>query len=80
MIGCEVYVSQNGHRVKSDSDRYNHLVLLCETQEGYKNLIFYLLHECVLHILVSADCFELRNRKAILMQASLVSVDFQSSP
>jgi DNA polymerase III subunit alpha len=39
VIGCEVYVSQNGHKVKSDSDRYNHLVLLCETQEGYKNLI-----------------------------------------
>jgi DNA polymerase III subunit alpha len=39
VIGCEVYVSQQGHKVKSDSDRYNHLVLLCETQEGYKNLI-----------------------------------------
>src|SRR6201996_2707460 len=39
VIGCEVYVSQNGHKNKTDSDRYNHLVLLCETQEGYKNLI-----------------------------------------
>ncbi len=39
VIGCEVYVSQQGHKIKSDSDRYNHLVLLCETQEGYKNLI-----------------------------------------
>ncbi|MBV8807129.1 MAG: DNA polymerase III subunit alpha, partial [Acidobacteriaceae bacterium] len=39
VIGCEVYVSQRGHKVRSDSDRYNHLVLLCETQEGYKNLI-----------------------------------------
>jgi DNA polymerase III subunit alpha len=39
VIGCEVYVSQQGHKVRSDSDRYNHLVLLCETQEGYKNLI-----------------------------------------
>ncbi len=39
VIGCEVYVSQQGHKTKSDSDRYNHLVLLCETQEGYKNLI-----------------------------------------
>src|ERR1700761_3430362 len=39
VIGCEVYVSQNGHKNKTDSDRYNHLVLLCETPEGYKNLI-----------------------------------------
>ncbi len=39
VIGCEVYVSQQGHKTRSDSDRYNHLVLLCETQEGYKNLL-----------------------------------------
>jgi DNA polymerase-3 subunit alpha len=39
VIGCEVYVSQQGHKTRSDSDRYNHLVLLCETQEGYRNLI-----------------------------------------
>jgi DNA polymerase-3 subunit alpha len=39
VIGCEVYVSQKGHKVRSESDRYNHLVLLCENQEGYRNLI-----------------------------------------
>ncbi len=39
VIGCEVYVSQQGHKTRSDTDRYNHLVLLAETQEGYKNLI-----------------------------------------
>jgi len=39
VIGCEVYVSQQGHKSRSDTDRYNHLVLLCETQEGYRNLI-----------------------------------------
>jgi DNA polymerase III subunit alpha len=39
VIGCEVYVSQQGHKTRSDTDRYNHLVLLCESQEGYKNLI-----------------------------------------
>ncbi len=39
VIGCEVYVAQEGHKVKSDSNRYNHLVLLCESQEGYRNLI-----------------------------------------
>ena len=39
MIGCELYVSQQGMKTRSDTDRYNHLVLLCENQEGYKNLI-----------------------------------------
>ncbi len=39
VIGCEVYVSQQGRGVRSDSDRYNHLVLLCQNQQGYKNLI-----------------------------------------
>ncbi len=39
VIGCEVYVSQQGHKTRAEADRYNHLVLLCETQEGYKNLI-----------------------------------------
>src|SRR5579884_767678 len=39
VIGCEVYVAQQGHTNKSDTNRYNHLVLLCENQEGYKNLI-----------------------------------------
>ena len=38
VIGCEVYVSQQGLKTRSDSDRYNHLVLLCENQEGYRNL------------------------------------------
>ncbi len=39
VIGCEVYVSQQGHKVRADTDRYNHLVLLCENQTGYRNLI-----------------------------------------
>src|SRR5580698_7081557 len=39
VIGCEVYVAQQGHKDKSESNRYNHLVLLCENQEGYQNLI-----------------------------------------
>src|SRR5688572_861804 len=38
VIGCEVYVSQKSHTDKSESNRYNHLVLLCENQEGYRNL------------------------------------------
>src|SRR5690242_4954321 len=39
VIGCEVYVAQQGQTVKSDTNRYNHLVLLCENQSGYRNLI-----------------------------------------
>jgi DNA polymerase-3 subunit alpha len=39
VIGCEVYVAQQGMGNKSDTNRYNHLVLLCQDQEGYKNLI-----------------------------------------
>jgi DNA polymerase III subunit alpha len=39
ILGCEVYVSQQNRSIKNDSNRYNHLVLLCETQQGYRNLI-----------------------------------------
>jgi len=40
VIGCEVYITPNDRRVKDETNRrYNHLVLLCETQEGYKNLV-----------------------------------------
>ncbi|HTQ56791.1 MAG TPA: DNA polymerase III subunit alpha [Bryobacteraceae bacterium] len=39
VMGCEVYVSQQGLKTRSDTDRYNHLILLCESQEGYRNLI-----------------------------------------
>ena len=39
IIGCEVYVSQEGHKTRSETDRYNHLLLLCKDQVGYQNLI-----------------------------------------
>ena len=39
VVGCEVYVSQQGLTTRSENDRYNHLVLLCENQEGYRNLL-----------------------------------------
>ena len=40
VIGCEVYVSpERATRPATRSDRYNHLVLLCENQDGYRNLI-----------------------------------------
>jgi DNA polymerase-3 subunit alpha len=37
VIGCEVYVASD-YRSRSEQ-RYNHLVLLCQNQEGYRNLI-----------------------------------------
>ena len=39
VIGCEVYVTQKDHKDKSEANRYNHLILLCENQDGYRNLI-----------------------------------------
>ena len=39
VIGCEVYVCPDMDDKTSAAREYNHLVLLCETQEGYQNLI-----------------------------------------
>src|SRR5579884_1178382 len=39
IIGCEAYVTQQSRSVAAESNRYNHLVLLCENLEGYRNLI-----------------------------------------
>ena len=40
IIGCEMYVAPDGHKSRgSDAERSNHLVLLCENDEGYRNLI-----------------------------------------
>src|SRR5574337_1389849 len=40
IIGCEVYVAPGSHKDRgSDAERANHLVLLCENDEGYRNLI-----------------------------------------
>ncbi|MBQ8759615.1 MAG: PHP domain-containing protein, partial [Clostridia bacterium] len=40
IIGCEVYVAPSSRhgRDKSLDSRYNHLVLLCKNETGYKNL------------------------------------------
>jgi DNA polymerase-3 subunit alpha len=38
VIGCEVYVTHQPHTTKNEQNRYNHLVLLCQNQEGYRNL------------------------------------------
>ena len=41
IIGCEVYVAPKSRfdKDKSTNQRYHHLVLLCENETGYKNLI-----------------------------------------
>jgi DNA polymerase-3 subunit alpha len=40
IIGCEVYVAPDNHKNRgAEADRPNHLVLLCENEEGYRNLI-----------------------------------------
>ena len=38
VIGCEMYVAQGDHKTKTEANRYNHLVLLAQDQDGYKNL------------------------------------------
>ena len=40
IIGCEVYVAPDSHKNRgAEAERSNHLVLLCESDEGYRNLI-----------------------------------------
>ena len=41
IIGCEVYVAPNSRfdKTKQPDGNYSHLVLLCENNEGYQNLI-----------------------------------------
>ncbi len=40
IIGCELYVcKKDDHRAPPEGDTYNHLVVLAETDEGYRNLV-----------------------------------------
>ncbi|HXN73104.1 MAG TPA: DNA polymerase III subunit alpha [Candidatus Acidoferrales bacterium] len=40
IIGCEMYVAPDNHKARgTGAERSNHLVLLCETDEGYRNLM-----------------------------------------
>src|SRR6202521_1552412 len=40
IIGCEMYVAPDNHRNRgTGAERSNHLVLLCENEKGYQNLI-----------------------------------------
>ena len=43
IIGCEVYVASGSRferNTSRDNSKYNHLVLLCENEKGYKNLMY----------------------------------------
>ena len=45
IIGCEVYIAQNGHTSRTVNDKNNyHLVLLARNQTGYRNLIQLVTH------------------------------------
>src|SRR5436190_2246837 len=40
IIGCELYVcKKDDHRAPPEGDTYNHLCILAETDEGYRNLV-----------------------------------------
>ncbi|MCR5250152.1 MAG: DNA polymerase III subunit alpha [Lachnospiraceae bacterium] len=42
ILGCEVYVAPNSRfdkEITGGEDRYNHLILLAENEQGYKNLM-----------------------------------------
>ena len=39
IIGCEVYVARGSRHTRSEQKDYNHLLLLCENETGYRNLI-----------------------------------------
>ncbi len=40
IVGCELYIcKKDDHRAPPENDTYNHLLVLAENEEGYKNLI-----------------------------------------
>ena len=40
IVGCELYVcKKDDHRAPPEGDTYNHLLVLAENEEGYRNLV-----------------------------------------
>src|ERR1039457_4164242 len=40
ILGCELYIcKKEDHRASPEGDSYNHLVVLAENDEGYRNLV-----------------------------------------
>jgi DNA polymerase-3 subunit alpha len=49
ILGCELYICKNeDHRAAPEGDKYNHLLVLAENEEGYRNLVR-LTSEAALH-------------------------------
>ncbi len=49
ILGCELYVCKNeDHRAAPEGDKYNHLLVLAENEQGYRNLVR-LTSEAALH-------------------------------
>ncbi len=39
ILGCELYICKNAdHRAPPEGDSYNHLIVLCQNETGYRNL------------------------------------------
>src|SRR5215469_6259448 len=40
IVGCELYIcKKDDHRASPEGDTYNHLIVLAESDEGYRNLV-----------------------------------------
>jgi DNA polymerase-3 subunit alpha len=40
ILGCELYIcKRDDHRIDKEGDSYNHLIVLAENDEGYRNLV-----------------------------------------
>ncbi|MGH9477255.1 MAG: DNA polymerase III subunit alpha [Terriglobales bacterium] len=40
ILGCELYICNNAdHTAPPEGDTYNHLIVLCESEQGYRNLV-----------------------------------------
>src|SRR3954471_21577535 len=49
ILGCELYICKaEDHRAETPNDQYNHLLVLAESEEGYRNLVR-LTSEAALH-------------------------------
>lgn len=49
ILGCELYICRNDdHRAAPEGDKYNHFLVLAESEEGYRNLVR-LTSEAALH-------------------------------
>src|ERR1035437_9837787 len=76
ILGCELYIcKEEDHRAKPDPDlKYNHLLVLAESEEGYRNLV-HLTSEAALHGFYRKP----RVSKALLAKHSAGLIGFSGS-